>query len=647
MTLDSGPEGPGPDRQGDKGAPRLLLYGETDPSFSGRMRRWRGRIPDWLLLILVGVGGAVLYQTFLTFRRPSTGMESWGVAPEATPRIPSRTTPVLEALRGTGFDGQVGSSIELAVRATDREGKAMVGAPVRFSVEVGAAVVSPESSRTDSLGMARASVRLPSRTGNQVVIADLVDAGAPPVRFTIAATAGPPRRVAAVGGDGQSAAPGDLLGDQLFVMVTDETGAPVPAVEIRFQVLTGGGAVAPSRTETDADGLAAAIWRLGGSVGSQSVSALASGLPNGVVTFTATARATGDTVSEDEGAPRVAGRPPVTVARRAFSVGGTHVCGVAGARTVCRGANDRGQLGDGSAQGAVSVSAGMSHACSLDASGTVRCWGADESGQLGDGDRADRSVPVGADTEYRFSMISAGAAHTCGLAAGGFAVCWGKNLNGQLGDGSRDDRTTPVRVATDRTFASLVTGWHHTCGLTSPGEVLCWGFNAQSQLGDGSRLDRLVPTAVPGRFTSLAAGSAHTCGIGDGAVWCWGSNAFGQVGDGTSAVRPVPTRVPGLPQAPVALAAGAVHTCALLVGGAAYCWGQNVHGQLGDGTTTNRSVPTRVSGDLDFLEIFAGGAVTCAATLDGSRYCWGLNQSGQLGDGTRASRSVPTRVTSP
>jgi alpha-tubulin suppressor-like RCC1 family protein len=142
----------------------------------------------------------------------------------------------------------------------------------------------------------------------------------------------------------------------------------------------------------------------------------------------------------------------------------------------------------------------------------------------------------------------------------------------------------------------------------------------------------------------VAAGSAHTCGISEGQILCWGGNNFGQLGDGTTQNRVQPTPVSGIPGRPTQLAAGAVHTCALVQGGRAFCWGQNLQGQLGDGSTTNRPRPVPVAGGLSFTSIHAGGAQTCGYTASGAEYCWGLNQSGQLGDGTRVSRSAPTRV---
>jgi len=143
---------------------------------------------------------------------------------------------------------------------------------------------------------------------------------------------------------------------------------------------------------------------------------------------------------------------------------------------------------------------------------------------------------------------------------------------------------------------------------------------------------------------TLVTGSAHTCGISERRVLCWGANNFGQLGNGTTEDRPLPVEVQGLPSAPVALTAGAVHTCALVVGGRAYCWGQNLHGQLGDGSTQHRAMAVSVAQGLTFTEIHAGGALTCGLTSGGTEYCWGLNQRGQLGDGSRVNRSTPTRV---
>jgi alpha-tubulin suppressor-like RCC1 family protein len=197
----------------------------------------------------------------------------------------------------------------------------------------------------------------------------------------------------------------------------------------------------------------------------------------------------------------------------------------------------------------------------------------------------------------------------------------------------------------------------HTCSLLV-GVLRCWGSNYWGAVGDGTNgTNRLVPTEVAGlpaadAVASVACGNWHTCALlASGEVWCWGGNQQGALGDGTATNRLVPTRVTGLLPA-VALVAGGLHTCALLSSGDAACWGWNANGQLGDGTTVNRLVPTNVTGLLSsppagravIESLTAGLFHTCALFSSGDAQCWGRNDDGQLGDGTNTSRNVPTLV---
>jgi alpha-tubulin suppressor-like RCC1 family protein len=379
---------------------------------------------------------------------------------------------------------------------------------------------------------------------------------------------------------------------------------------------------------------------LGPEPGTQQLSALSPTLGS-AITFQATATAR---PRAGDGTPLPVEAGPVTVVRRDLVVGANHVCQLAGGATTCRGDNNRQQRGSGSFTGFISLASGNDHTCGLDAAGVPMCWGANDGGQLGDGSTTDRASPVPVRTELRFASLTAGDVHTCGLAGGGVPLCWGQNLSGQLGDGTRTDSRFPKPVGNGITFASLVAGWNHTCGLTENGNTFCWGLNSDGQLGDGSSLDRLLPTLVRGAIESLAAGSAHTCGISAGDVYCWGQNLSGQLGDGSTESRRQPTQVQGLPGPATQIVAGAVHSCALLGDGRAYCWGQNLHGQVGDGTNQNRSTATAVAGTVRFRSISAGGALTCGTTATGEQYCWGLNQAGQLGDGSRQNRNTPTAV---
>jgi alpha-tubulin suppressor-like RCC1 family protein len=206
--------------------------------------------------------------------------------------------------------------------------------------------------------------------------------------------------------------------------------------------------------------------------------------------------------------------------------------------------------------------------------------------------------------------------------------------------------------------ARVATGLRHSCALTTTGEAWCWGSNLQAQLGDSTTTERLIPTLVrmPAgtRAVALSAGFASTCIVSDaGAAWCWGLNSSGQVGDGTTgASRNVPTRV-ALPAGSVVrdLSVGASHVCASTTSGTAYCWGANDSGQIGDGVIVSvRPTPIAVAlpAGLNAARVAAGSAHSCATTTIGIIYCWGANAEGQLGNGgiiatVRLPQALPLR----
>lgn len=183
----------------------------------------------------------------------------------------------------------------------------------------------------------------------------------------------------------------------------------------------------------------------------------------------------------------------------------------------CFGNNSFGQLGNGVTDNRaqpvpvavggghtfVDIAVGDRHGCGLDAEGVVWCWGANDSGQLGDGSGEPRLVPTAVDADVVFASVAAGNAHTCALDADGAAWCWGENTDGRLGDADEDaesatgdDALAPVSVTTDADWEALTLGEEFSCGLSSEGVVLCWGNNREGWLGDGTKDPRLVPTPV-------------------------------------------------------------------------------------------------------------------------------------------------------
>jgi len=255
----------------------------------------------------------------------------------------------------------------------------------------------------------------------------------------------------------------------------------------------------------------------------------------------------------------------------------------------------------GLASGVKAVSAGGTFTCALTTAGGVRCWGAGSLGQLGDGQLTASSVPVTpTGLTAGIASISVGAQHACALTTGGGVKCWGWNNYGETGDQSGVTTTpTPIDVSGLPTnVVNVSVGGFHSCVVTSTGDALCWGQNQVGQLGDGTTVNRATPAPVSGLsgVTSLTGGTYHTCAIASGAAYCWGSNNSGQVGDGTATDRWLPVPVVGLSSGVVQISGGRFHTCSVDSVGRAKCWGNNLWGQIGDGTTTFRYTPVGVSG---------------------------------------------------
>lgn len=351
---------------------------------------------------------------------------------------------------------------------------------------------------------------------------------------------------------------------------------------------------------------------------------------------------------------------------RSIVSGGLHSCALTETGAVkCWGNNKYGQLGNnttidsttpvdvwGLDHDVVAITAGGFHTCAA-YHDEVRCWGYNAYGQLGDGSRVTRLTPeTVSGIANPVSVLAAGSNHTCAILRDAQILkCWGQNKNGQLGIGSKIDTAGAVLVegVTGLRFASLTAGDRHTCASTNNGNVLCWGLNQAGQLGDGSTEIRTLPVYVVNIYNEVAqvtAGDSHSCGrTFAGEVKCWGDNTYGELGDGTTIRTTQPVATNGLGGAVLDLTAGQFHTCARLADGSTQCWGLNQSGQLGDGTTFMRILPTYMSGLSAPAALLDGGtATTCAVTVYGAAQCWGSHANGQAGDGTLPWVLTPIEV---
>ena len=344
----------------------------------------------------------------------------------------------------------------------------------------------------------------------------------------------------------------------------------------------------------------------------------------------------------------------------AFSLSG---CAIQVART--QALNPVGQQSAATASASVisaHASARMDHTCALIADGSLRCWGSNSAGENGTGNTAPVLKPTVVNGLGDAIGVGAGSQHTCAIRIGGSVSCWGDNSHGQLGNGSFVSSFSPVAVsgldgtASDRKATALAAGLNHTCALLGDRTVRCWGEGSHGQLGNGATATSSVPVAVSGlsMVVSVASGTYSSCVTLSVSPWlmCWGDNAYGQLGDGTTVNRSTPVTVPGLGGVPRAVAMGADFACSALDRMPWFiCWGSNGRGQFGNGNVTSSANPVTAAGSwyASSVSLAAGDQFICARQSTGRVDCWGDNTYGQIGDGHASGGyvSTPARVDGP
>ncbi|MBO7745109.1 fibronectin type III domain-containing protein [Paenibacillus sp. MWE-103] len=249
------------------------------------------------------------------------------------------------------------------------------------------------------------------------------------------------------------------------------------------------------------------------------------------------------------------------------------------------------------------------------------------------------------------ALVTGGVQHTLALKPDGTVWVWGSNEYASIDGSSTDPHYTPVQVQGLDSVSGVAAGDSHSLALKSDGSVWTWGRNWY----DGTNSVSPVQVANLSRVAAIATGQVHNLAAkSDGTVWAWGWNVHGQLGDGSRTDRAVPVQVQGLDSV-VAVAAGQLHSLALKSDGTVWAWGSNESGQNGvpggsiiyDGPyeTPYRAAPVQIPGLDSVIAIAAGQLHNLALKSDGTVWAWGWNSSGQLGDGSTTTRSTPVQVT--
>ena len=610
----------------------------------------------------------------LTLTASASGMDPLTISGTA---LRADSVAVIAGNGQTGLAGGVlGQAVKVEVR--DRTSGALVpGVAVTFTPSAGSGTVSATTAATDANGIVQTSWTLGTTTGTKSLAITTEESGSTTTSAT--ATVDTSRTLTIAGGDGQAGTVNSTLPTPLTVTVADRFGNPVVGATILWtDLLTNGATVSATQSVTNAAGSASTTARLGVALDSTLIRAKLQGRSE-TVTFLATTQ----------------------VAMANIAVGNFFSCATAGeGSSYCWGTNGNGQLGKGSGLALIdrpstpvtlgdslagafptfrSMSLGRATACGVTLAKRLVCWGAG-SGTFGSVTPTEITFTPSVTVE----SVAAGEGHTCFIDIDGLGWCGGENRLGQLGNFSTTATSgnsavpivtiaggVPVRprlatVAAGRSFSCAFRRFDPTDPTTR--RPICWGDNALGQLGRNSTASDSAAALVADPLaiaafdsTSLVTGLDHACVLSTaGNAYCWGSNGHGQLGNGGavgSGQRQLQMVAVTMPsgQTFTRLAAGEYHTCGITAAGAAYCWGRNGSGQLGDGTQTDRSSPTAVAmpGGVTFKAISLGELHSCAiagtpptagsgtTSSTGRVFCWGDNEYGQLGDGAASGNRSP------
>ena len=305
------------------------------------------------------------------------------------------------------------------------------------------------------------------------------------------------------------------------------------------------------------------------------------------------------------------------------------------------------------------VAGGANHSMAIGSDGELYIWGKNDNGELGDGTTAKSLVPkeITLPNGVKPVQISAGSNHSMGIGSDGELYTWGYNYSGQIGDNTTQNKLTPTKITLSIGVKpkQIICGGSHSMAIGDDGELYAWGKNDYGQLGDGTTTKKIIPTkitlSIGVKPKQIVCGGEFSMAIGDdGNLYTWGSDNFGQLGNGTSDYNTHNTPIKiSLPNGvkPKQIASGYYYSMTIGDDGNLYTWGNNLFGQIGDGTFDNRvTSPKRITflNDVKPKQIACGYGHSMAIGDDNNYYIWGDNTYGQYGDGSYTNKLIPTKI---
>ncbi|SFD32563.1 dockerin type I domain-containing protein [Ruminococcus albus] len=312
--------------------------------------------------------------------------------------------------------------------------------------------------------------------------------------------------------------------------------------------------------------------------------------------------------------------------------------------------NYHGQLGDGTDENritpvkimdnVVQVCLGNQYSACITKYGSLYMWGMNYYGQLGDGSIEDKFSPIKIMDNAKKVIIAPG--HFCGcttacLSTDDSLYIWGANYSGQVGDGTTEHKNKPIKIMNNVSQISL--GTSHSACISKDGNLYTWGNNMYGEIGDGTYDSKLVPKKIMDNVVQVCLGESQSaCITKDGALYTWGYNYDGILGYGSKQEnedKNIPVKVMDNVEK---IILHVRHSACITKDRTLYEWG---HGDYS---------PVKIMDNIKDVNIGTSvfeSPISACITNEGSLFTWGNNEYGQLGDGTTEYKLVPTKIAGP